>query len=399
MATSPGETRRYLINIYHDLVRKQRSNGGRRVPASEVGRKARTVQSRISPSRFRIPSDRQIQRILQAVKVPKTQPWSIGTLSGVNHEVLPFLMEMQEWCQSIGRTLTIDEARWGNRLFKLLDNLTSYTIDRKYNIVSVYALRESVTRSNSDDEPVVTTDLDAWFFTRPRYSINNPNLRWNWLYETSVFAGVVPHLTDEYPNSLEQINNALGWFSWGNPAVKLVAELGLVLPDGKNGAESTEVDRPADLIYRISDEFSRAKSKIFAYWLVYIEREGISWRKMNLYQKIHLGNYLIDWVNELGNVLESEDEKSSTYTSYVSGQARNVSDLSQHPGDYHPLEILNMAGIPKFVPETYHAGDSINYTSALTNIASNLLEHEDIDEKEDEDDDFWVYRQRDTNLT
>ena len=85
--------------------------------------------------------------------------------------------------------------------------------------------------------------------------------------------------------------------------------------------------------------------------------------------------------------------------SYVSGQTRNVIDLHQHPVDYHPLEILNMAGIPKFVPKTYHSGDSISYTSALRNIASNLLEHQDIDEKEDEDDEFWVYRMRDTNLT
>ena len=115
MATRPGEIRRYLINIYHDLVRRQRSNSGRRVTASEVGKKARAVQSTISvSSRFRIPSDRQIQRILEGVKVPETHPWSIGTLSNVDHAVLPFLMEMQEWCQSIGRTLTIDEAKWGN---------------------------------------------------------------------------------------------------------------------------------------------------------------------------------------------------------------------------------------------------------------------------------------------
>ena len=118
---------------------------------------------------------------------------------------------------------------------------------------------------------------------------------------------------------------------------------------------------------------------------------------MSLYQKVHLGNYLIDWVNELGKVLEDEDKSVTRYRGF-NGQIRDLSVLDQHAVDYHPLEILNMAGIKKFMPETYFEDLRLDYETAMKNVAGDLLEYEDFDEDDDEEG-FWVYEQRDTNLT
>jgi hypothetical protein len=66
-----------------------------------------------------------------------------------------------------------------------------------------------------------------------------------------------------------------------------------------------------------------------------------------------------------------------------------------------------MAGIPKFMPETYFEDLRLDYETAMNNVAGSLLEYEDEDEDEyedededeDEDEGFWIYEQRDTNLT
>ena len=392
--------RDYIIEIYLDLAQQQAFLTNKKVTAIDVRNKAlREQRNRIRPDEFRIPGIRSVNRILAGVTVPDSIAWSIGSRPDLESKALPFLMDLQEWCQSIGRTLTNVEAGWANRLFGLIDNLKSHSIDMKYQIVASYALRENVTRSKSINDFIDTTDLDAWFFTRPRYVTENPNLHWNWIYDTSVFSLAVPPMHDDSKDkrSITRMNDSAGWIAWGNPAIKTVLDLGLVLPPVEQDADIQDHDRPADLLDRIIKELTQTRSKIFSYWMHYINRDGTRWKRMNLYQKVHLGNYLIDWVNELGKVLEDEDKNVRRYRGF-NGQIRDLSELDQHAVDYHPLEILNMAGIKKFMPETYFEDLRLDYETAMKNVAGNLLEYEDFDEDDDEEG-FWVYDQRDTNLT
>ena len=347
--------RDYIIEVYLDLAQQQSFLTNKKVTGVDVRDKALKEQrNRVRPDDFRIPGIRSVNRILVDVRVPEVLAWSIGSRPDLENETLPFLMDLQEWSQSIGRTLTNLEAGWANRLFRLIDNLKNFSIDMKYQIVSTYALRETVTLSKSRNDLVDTTDLDAWFFTRPRYVTENPNLHWNWIYDTSVFSLAVPPMHDDSKDkrSISRMNHSAGWIAWGNPAIKTVLDLDLMLPPVEPDVDIQDTDRPADLLDRIIKELTQTRSKVFAYWMHYINREGTRWRRMSLYQKVHLGNYLIDWVNELGKVLEDENKNVRQYRGF-NGQIRDLSELDQHAVDYHPLEILNMAGIKKFMPETY----------------------------------------------
>jgi hypothetical protein len=59
----------------------------------------------------------------------------------------------------------------------------------------------------------------------------------------------------------------------------------------------------------------------------------------------------MDWIVALGKVLESDDPNTTSYTGF-NGQVRDVKDLNKYPSDYTPIEVLNTAGVPKFMPET-----------------------------------------------
>ena len=401
--------RDYLIEVYLDLVQQKSLLAHKKVSGVEVRNRAlRDQRNRVRPDDFRIPGIRSVNRALEGVIVPEMTAWSIGSMAIVSNEALPFLIDLQEWCQSIGRTLTSIEATWADRLFRVIDNSKNYSIDMKYQIVATYAMRQCVALAKSINDQVDTTDLDAWFFTRPKYFTENPNLHWNWIYDTSVFSLAVPPKHDDSKDkrSITRMNDSMGWITWGNPAIKTVLDLGLILPPAEPDVDIRDTDRPADLLDRIAKELTQTRSKVFAYWMHYMNRDGMRWQKMTLYQKIHLGNYLIDWVNELGKVLEDEDKNVSRYRGF-NGQIRDLSDLDKHAVDCHPLEILNMAGIPKFMPETYFEDLRLDYETAMNNVAGSLLEYEDEDEDEyedededeDEDEGFWIYEQRDTNLT
>ena len=267
---------------------------------------------------------------------PAFKSWSIGATTAPQ-EALPFLMELQEWCQSIGRDLTINEAEWGAKLFSVIKDLSDnliqmentpprrYRIDEKYAIVRAYALRDSITKacrtakcSDPEITPLNTRDLDAWFFTRARFG--SPYSLW--AYETSVITDCLSIYQPDQPYD-ERFLRTLG-----NPAIRVAIDVGLF----EDMSKSTVL---APFFDKLTLDLSREPygTRILSFWILKFQRNGSKWKRMVVEEKVAVLNELIDWIIEQSKNREVTMNPRRSYSSIGFGLG------------LYPTEVMDKAGV------------------------------------------------------